>query len=188
MTWKNSFGVPACFWRNEKGQGIALDFLFAVLVFLLVLNASISLMDLSYESDLDKSLIVDLQAKAAQTIDALVRTEGSPSDWQNRGIGEASLIGLAKRDRALDEGKVNKFVEWANVYGSENYEKTRALLLIGYDYHFRIISSAGATRKEAPSQATQPSKWNGMTAVRAKRIVNFNGDEAIAEFTIYYPQ
>ena len=170
---------------SEKGQGIALDFLFAVLVFLLVLNASLALMDSSNNSAVDKSLIVDLQAKASQTIDMLVRTEGSPSDWQYKGIGEAIIIGLAKRDRALDPDKVNKFVEWASTYGSENYGKAKLLLLIGYDYHFRIISSAGLTLKEAPSQATQPSEWDGMTAVRAKRIVNFNGDEAIAELTLY---
>lgn len=175
---------------NEKGQGIAIDFLFAVLVFLLVLNASIALMDSSNSSAAGKSLIVDLQAKASQTIDMLVRTEGQPNDWQDRGIDEASIIGLAKRDRVLDKDKVNKFVEWGANYSdtSGDYNKARALLLIGYDFHFRIINSAGETLKEAPSQETPPSKWGDMTAVRVKRIVNLDGDEAIAELTIYYPQ
>ena len=175
---------------DEKGQGIALDFLFAVLVFLLVLNASLALMDSGNSSAADKSLIVDLQAKASQTIDMLVRTEGQPNDWQYKGIGEANIIGLAKRDRVLDKGKVNKFVEWGADYSdtSGDYNRARALLLIGYDFHFRVINSSGEILKEAPSQETQPPKWEDMTAVRVKRIVNLDGDEVIAELTIYYPQ
>ncbi len=166
---------------NKKGQGIAIDFLFAVMIFLLVLNASMALIDSSNATVADKNIIGELQSSASQAIDTLVRTAGMPKDWQNKSIDETSLIGLAKKDRVLDNGKVNTFVEWAEEYGTEDYNKVKTLLLSGYDFHFKIGSL------EAPS-INQPGFWENMTAVRIKRIVNFNGEEAIAEFTIYYPQ
>ena len=168
---------------NKKGQGIAIDFLFAILIFLLVLNASMALIDSTNATAADKNLLGELQASASQAIDRLVRTEGTPKDWQNKSIGETVLIGLAKRDRVLDGDKVKKFVEWAEDYSDTtgDYNRIKTQLLSGYDFHFKIGDF------EAPSE-NQPEIWNRMTAVRVKRIVNFNGEEAIAEFTIYYPQ
>ena len=170
---------------NKKGQGVAIDFLFAILIFLLVLNASMALIDSSNTTALDKNLIGELQASASQAIDMLVRTEGVPKDWQdNNSIDETVLIGLAKRDRVLDNDKVNTFIEWAKDYNGTtgDYNKVKLLLLSGYDFHFKIGNL------EAPLQESQPDIWNDMTAVKIKRIVNFNGEETIAEFTIYYPQ
>ena len=169
---------------NKKGQGIAIDFLFAVLVFLLVLNASMILIDSNNSTATDKNLIGELQSTASQAMDTLVRPEGLPTNWQNRSIDEASLIGLAKRDRVLDSDKINTFMTWAEDYSdvTGDYNKVKTLLLSGYDFHFKIGDL------EAPLEINQPGNWNDMTAVRIKRIVNFNGGEAIAEFTIYYPQ
>ena len=169
---------------NKKGQGIAIDFLFAILIFLLVLNASMALINSNNTTALDKNLMGELQASASQAIDMLVRTEGVPKDWQNKSIDEASLIGLAKRDRVLDSDKINTFMTWAEDYSDEtgDYNKVKTLLLSGYDFHFKIGDL------EAPLEINQPDIWNDMTAVRIKRIVNFNGGETIAEFTIYYPQ
>ena len=173
---------------GERGQGIAIDFLFAVLVFLLVLNACMALMGSSAESASDKILLNELNAKTSQTIDMLVRTEGNPNDWEQHGIDEARIIGLAKRDRALDKGKVDKFVEWAANYSDVigDYNKVKSLLLIGYDYYFRIVDSDGLLLKETgqPDQAARERMVN----VNVKRIVNFNGEEVIAELTIYFPQ
>jgi len=165
---------------NKKGQGIAIDFLFAVMIFLLVLNASLTLIDSNNSTAMDKNLIGELQATTSQSVDALVRTEGSPKDWQNRSIDEAVIIGLAKSDRVLDNDKVNTFITWSKTYSSSDYNMVKTLLLSGYDFHFKI---GGLEAPEA-----KPPIWNDMTAVRIKRIVNFNGEEAIAEFTIYYPQ
>ena len=177
---------------NKKGQGVAIDFLFAVMIFLLILNASMILINSNNEIAVDKNLIGGLQSSASQAIDTLVRTEGMPTDWQNKSMGEVTSIGLAKRDRVLDNDKVNTFVTWAKDYSDEtgDYNKVKILLLSGYDFHFKIVNSSGATLKEAPNQnkPINPGSWDNMTAVRIKRIVNFNGEEAIAEFTIYYPQ
>ncbi len=174
---------------NKKGQGIAIDFLFAIMIFLLVLNASMILIDSNNETAMDKNLIGELQSSASQAIDTLVRTEGTPKDWQNRSINEANIIGLAKRDRTLDNDKVETFVGWAINYSDTtgDYNRVKTLLLSGYDFHFKIVNLEGETRAETPTQ-NRPNQWNDMTTVRIKRVVNFNGEEAIAEFTMYYPQ
>jgi len=173
---------------GKKGQGIALDFLFAVLVFLLVLNTTMSLIDSSNESVSEKSLFNSLNAKAMQTIDRLVRTDGQPNNWELKGIDDATAIGLAKRDRALEDDKVAKFIEWTDDYSDPNgdYNKVKSLLLIGYDYYFKLSDSTGATLEETgrPGQAARDQ----MMAVNVKRIVNYQGEEAIAEFEIYYPR
>lgn len=171
---------------GKKGQGIAIDFLFAVLVFLLVLNASMTLIDNNNLSVFDKNILNDLHSQANQTVNMLVRTPGQPEDWHKKNIDDANVLGLAKRDLVLEFDKVEKFSEWAQDYGSADYNKCKSLLLIGYDYSLKINDSSGATLYQTPS--TYPGSWDGMVALNSKRIVNLDGDEAIVEFTIYYPR
>jgi len=170
---------------SKKGQGIAIDFLFAVLIFLAMLNASIMLIDSNNKTVSDKTVLNQLNANAEQTIDMLVRTDGMPNDWEMKGIDEITLVGLAKGDRVLEEEKVEKFVQLAATHSSIDYNKLKSRLLIGYDYYFKITDSGGSILKETgqPSQMLRDK----MTAASVKRIVNFNGDEVIAEFTVYYP-
>jgi len=171
----------------KKGQGIAIDFLFAALVFVLVLNTAITIVDSNYRSISNKDILNRLNAKTAHSLDVLVRTTGQPSDWEQKGVDDAEIIGLAKRDRTLDSEKLSKFLEWGSIYGSEDYNKTRVLLaLIGFDYHFKVSDSSG----NLLGQTAQPpdNRWDEMIAVNIKRIVNLNGDEAIARLTIYYPR
>ena len=171
---------------TKKGQGIAIDFLFAVLVFLLVLNASLTLIDKNNLGVMDKNILNDLHSRATQTLDMLIRTSGQPNDWYKKTIDEVTVIGLAKRDRALETVKVEKFVEWAQDYGSVDYNKSKTLLLIGYDYRLKISDSDDFTLYQIPK--ILPSSWDNMVAINIKRIVNLDGDEVIVEFTIYYPR
>ena len=171
---------------GKKGQGIAVDFLCAALIFLLVLNATINLINSSNRSLADKTLLNELNAKTGQTLDMLVRTEGIPGNWEEKTIDETAMVGLAKRDRVLDNEKASKLAEWASVYRSGDYNKVRALILTGYDYYFRITSANGTVLKETgkPSQEIEEK----MLAITARRAVNFEGEEAIAIFTSYYPK
>jgi len=175
---------------GEKGQGIALDLLFAILVFLLVLNASLSLIDSGNKSVSDKGILNQLNARALQTVDMLVRTDGEPNNWELESISNVEAIGLAKRDRALDIDKVERLADpstgWASVYGSDDYNRTKALLLIGYDYYFRISDSDDTTLYETGQP--EQSNWSQQMAVTARRIANLEGGEVIVELTIYYPR
>jgi len=190
ITGKQGFCVRPYFplRLNVIGQGIAVDFLFAVLVFLLVLNAALGIMDSGTRTVSDKALLGELEEKTTQTLDALVRTYGIPNDWETLDIADIEAIGLAKRDRALDIDKVSKFAEWGQAYASDDYNKLKSLLLIGYDYYFSISDSDGTVLYSAPDQGDIPTKWDAMTAVNVKRVVNLEGSEALAELTIYYPR
>lgn len=168
----------------RRGQGIAIDFLCAALVFLLLFNAAMNLIEGSNKSVLDKTLLNELNARAEQTLDMLVRTDGQPNNWQEKTIDEVTMLGLAKRDRVLDNEKVEKFTQWASVYRSEDYNKAKALLLIGYDYYFKISDSGGTVLEQTGQPDSEMQKR--MMAVTTKRIVNLDGGEAIAGLTIYY--
>ncbi len=174
---------------KSKGQGIALDFLFAVLVFLLVLNASMTIIDSGTKSVSEKNVLNNLNAKAGQTIDLLVRTDGKPNNWETLGLENVVAIGLAKRDRALDEDKVERFFELtgeASDYSSADYNAVKSLLLIGYDYYFELEDSEGNTLEKTDEPLDD--RWQNMLQVTVKRIVNYNGEEVIAKFSVYYPR
>lgn len=171
---------------GKKGQGVAIDFLFAILVFLLLMNALFSLIDNGNRTASDKSILNQLNSRTQQTIDMLVRNGGTPEHWELGNIDNAEVMGLAKRDRALDLDKIEKFVEWGGTYGDQDYEKTKALLLIGYDYYFRISDSDDTTIYSTGQPGD--NRWDNYMAVNVKRIVNLEGAEVIAELTIYYPR
>lgn len=174
--------------KKSRGQAIALDFFFALMVFVLVLSAMTAMIDSNAKSSLEKRRASELNSKAVQTIDMLVRTSGQPNNWEKKGTDEITAIGLAKRDLVIDDAKTSKFVEWAGAYESADYNRAKSLLLIGYDYYFCIKDSAGQVVRETGKPADISLTWGNMTAVNVKRIVNFNGDEGIAELTIYYPR
>jgi len=171
---------------GRKGQGIAIDFLFATLVFLLVLNTSMTLIANGNQTVSDKSLLNELQSKSAQTLDIIVRTDGEPNNWEEKSIGSVTTIGLAKRDRALESGKVQKFTEWATTYRSADYNAIKSLLLIGYDYYFEISDSEGIVIANT-GKPDVGVRSKGLE-VSAKRIVNYEGEEAIARLTFYFQQ
>lgn len=168
------------------GQGIALDFLFAILVFLLVLNTSIILIESSGRVASEESVLNEINSSVSQTADMLVRTKGQPDDWEELGIESVTRVGLARRDRVLDNAKLSRFLELGQFYGSSDYNKVKGLLLIGYDYYLRILDSGGSVLYQ--TGVPSDGRWDGMNAINAKRIVGLNEEEVLLEFTIYYPR
>ena len=177
---------------GKRGQAIALDLLFAVLIFLLLLNSGLLFLGSSNSTVEGKGLLDDLEARAIQSLDMLVRTAGKPDDWQLKSIGDVTFLGLAKRDRVLDEAKVERFRGWIQTYGSSDYNRVKSLLLIGYDYYFKMTDSSGSILQvkgnNIESGVPAGSSWDKMKAINLKRVVNFRGEAAIVEFAIYYPQ
>ena len=170
----------------EKGQGLAIDFLFAVLVFLLLLNASMLLIEGNSRLFSEESNLNALNSSATQAADMLVRTKGEPEDWHLQGIESVTRLGLAKRDRVLESKKLSKFLEWAQTYDSSDYNKAKELLLIGCDYYLKVSDSDGAVLHETglPSD----NRWNGMYAISVKRIVSLSEEEVAFDFAVYYPR
>jgi len=169
------------------GQGMAIDFLFAVLIFLLLLNAALSLWSSNSKSFEREALLSELSARASQTIDLLVRDSGTPNNWEARAIGDVQIIGLASTDRQLDSEKVGKFIVWGGNFWSEDYNKVRQKMLLASDFYFKLSNEQGTTiiAQTAPPPLELQEKW---WVINVKRIVNYGGEAAIAEFSLYHPK
>lgn len=174
---------------TAKGQGMAIDFLFAVLIFLLLLNAALSLWSSNSKSFEKEALLSDLGSRASQTIDLLVRDSGTPNDWETRTIDNTQIIGLASTDRVLDSEKVAKFTEWTkngDGFWGEDYNKVRQKMLLASDFYFRLSDADGIpiAQTAVPPLELQDKWW----VINVKRIVKYGGDAAIAEISLYHPK
>lgn len=168
---------------NERGQAIAIDLLFAIMIFLLLLNAGLSIWKSNASFLEGQGTFNELQLEAARTADQLVRTAGTPDNWEEKPIAEATAIGLAKRDLVLDDAKVNRFIQLAADFGSGDYNETRLRLLAGRDFYFKLGGDGAAI-----AETGKPPDLERLWAVDVKRIVKYGGEPAVAELTLYYPK
>lgn len=163
---------------------MAIDFLFAAMIFILILNAALAIW--SNEADFIQNELSqnELENKAGPAIDLLVRTSGTPNDWELRSIDDAEIVGLAKSDRNLDPEKVKTYCQWASVFWSDDYNKLKAKMLIDHDFHFKLSDETGAVIKEtgSPPETFLGSVWSA----NVKRIVKYGEDAAIAEFRLFH--
>lgn len=172
---------------NRKGQGLAIDCLFAALIFLLLLNSIIGLWQSNMAFLESENRASDLRQEAEQTLDLLVRHSGSPEDWEKKEWEEIEVIGLAKRDRVLDQEKVERFSTLAGSFWDSDYNSIRSSLMAGRDFHFTLRLKEGGPANA--STAEPPSDLQGnWWAASVKRVVKYGGDTAIANLTLYAPK
>lgn len=162
---------------NSKGQSVLFDFIFAVFLFFLTFGFIAGIWFSNQETVSREESLKEAQFLAFQTTEYLVREEGVPKNWEKGSIDDVERIGLASKDRILDEEKVDKFVEWTNDWNSSatNYNKLKDLLG-GYEYNFRI---SGAEDFNVGKQDVN------LSAVVIERIVYYKGVESILEFKVF---
>ncbi len=102
---------------NSRGQGIAVDLMIAVLIFLLLMAATLAIWSNTASVAGRQLSEREMQRMAENAMDALIRGSGSPADWEQVHCSEENInsIGLAKRDRVLDENKLNQFIWRAEI-------------------------------------------------------------------------
>lgn len=173
--------------RHAKGQGIAIDLMFAMLVFMLLLGAILGLWQSNAVFLEKQSSLSQLQSEAVQGVDMLVRHQGEPDDWETKqDLSNVTTIGLAKRDRVLDMDKVNRLVELAGDppgFWEADYNTARTKMLAGRDFYFKLTNVEGAVIAQTANGNPQ-----NMWAVNVKRVVTVGGDVAVAELTLYFPK
>jgi len=99
---------------GAKGQGIAVDLLSAVLIFLLVVG-SISWVWSNKAAESEKQLYEDeMQTMAENALDMLVGSSGSPSNWETRPLIDTNTIGLVRSSGVVSEEKLTTFVYLGN--------------------------------------------------------------------------
>jgi len=134
--------------QHKKGQTIIIDLFIAISIFVLLIGAT------------------DLQVKAFQVTDLLVKSTGNPGAWENN-ISSAAVIGLAESDRVLDRNKVEAF---ANISHNEG---VKLLNLGDYNYYFEIKDVNGGNLP------------NGDVKFNVERYVSYEGSDEIFKFTLW---
>ena len=159
--------------KSEKGQATMIDFMMALFIFIIVIGYLTTVWLINLSTIENNYVLDDMQRLAFQATDLLIRSEGLPSNWEVMDIDDVNRIGLAERDRVIDEQKLNSFKN----LGAE-YERVKQLLQIAnYDFHFELQGADDVN-------AGLPCMAAAQKAV-VKRAVNYKGSEAIVTFTLY---
>jgi len=93
---------------RKLGESIAIDLSAAVLIFLLIGGSITWVWSNKATGSEGKLLENETRLMADRTLETLISSKGQPEDWKE--TSSIDVIGLAKRDRILDEDKVNQFV------------------------------------------------------------------------------
>lgn len=157
---------------NEKGQAVATDLLLGTTVFFAVFailsgiwinNAGIAVSERSFQ---------ELEAKAVQTAEFLVKVQGIPYNWQSQAIEEVNAIGLARKERVLDEKKVEKLQEWS-VGG--NYSKLKEIMNVeGFEFYFKVSEFEGGFESS-----------DNYNSIAIERFIVMNGVVEKFEFRLF---
>lgn len=101
---------------GARGQSLAIDSMSAILVFLLV-TGSLTWLWTSKALEAENLLYEDeMEIMAERALDTLVRSPGLPENWESLKVDEVKMVGLAKRDRVLEEEKINKLMQMSQEY------------------------------------------------------------------------
>ena len=170
---------------HVKGQSISIDLLFAMMMFLLLFNAALSIWGNNALFLQRQTTLNQLQSETMQVADLLVRHSGNPENWEEISLSEVDEIGLARTDRILDDAKVARLVELADEVGDAEYDTVKIKMLAGRDFYFKLTNAAETvTFAETALHTDTDNFW----AVKMKRIVVYGGEIANAELTLYMPK
>src|SRR3989344_3394440 len=95
--------------KKKRGQAAITDLFIAIAVFIILITIttlSWQLYNIRLNSRLDFD---DIILKTFVVTDTLVKSPGSPGDWE-RDPTKAKIVGFARKDRVLDEAKVQAFL------------------------------------------------------------------------------
>ncbi|MDO8538145.1 MAG: hypothetical protein Q7S21_04625 [archaeon] len=161
----------------QKGQATLIDIIFASMIFLLLFGALVSFFSSNYLTTQKQQLQSDLESKAFETADQLIRFEGLPSNWEElSSIDDINIFGIASRDRVIDENKLARLSSLALT----DYNKLKQKLNIGqYDFILDL------TRADSILVSVGINPASNATTVVVRRVVYYRGEEANVSFTLY---
>jgi len=114
----------------SKGQILAGDFLLSMTIFLIVLGISMVMFNyvsIQVRNDQEENF---MHIVAITTADLLIKTEGSPPDWNENNV---KSLGLASND-FLNQSKVVKFVNMSYENGRNAMKINQYDVLITFNY------------------------------------------------------
>ena len=162
MTMKRAARDVKGGYSRTKAQAVMSDMFLATLVFVILLTA-LMFTKSNYEQRLEGNLRQEeLMAEAFQAAQILVSTPGIPENWET-GQANATLLGLADRDRVLSDAKVEAFF---NI----DYPVSKEILRLD-NFNLTLKQLDGTVRKTTAVIETDEVA----NAVRVERRVIYNG-------------
>lgn len=155
--------------KHHKGQIIAIDFMLTMAVTAIIIILLVSTF-IFYEKKIDESTSYNLMlTKAFQVSDILIKTQGSPTNWNASNV---DVIGLVSEDRMISSEKLNQFINMPE-------QDIKKRFTMNYNFYFNLKNTGG---NSLASVGTIPS---GTRTVVIKRYVLYENDKTIMEFAVW---
>jgi len=156
---------PSC-----KAQIAVTDFFIALFILGILLSFIILAWNTQERRFNEKLEYENMIVTAFQVTDVLVKTEGYPIGWN---ISNVRVIGLAGIDRIISGDKLALF-------DNITYDSLRSKLGL-LPYHFELVME----RLDGTPVYYKGSAFTGDKSVNIKRIVLFDGQEAVVRFNLW---
>ncbi|HLC92760.1 MAG TPA: hypothetical protein VJH23_03560 [archaeon] len=157
----------------SKGQALIVDFSIALMLFIIMWIFISTEFNSQFSDSLKASEIDSMHLKADYALETLVKTQGSPSNWEALGAADVNSIGLAYADRDISEQKLTSFVNF-----SGSYDELKEKIGVGEtDFYFTFEGNVNASAGLPPG--------GDADRVIAQRIVTYNGGIAIVTLMLY---
>ncbi len=170
---------------RSEGQSMMFDLLIAVFVFFLVLGVLASLWLQNWDNVQRDEQTTQQRFRGQQALDSLLRFQGVPSNWNIpcdlQSLSSTQVVGLAYRDRVLDENKLLCFFVLASDWNTTqtNYSALKdKLQLNDYEFGLRVFQNGSDQNSGHMSLA------NSETIV-IQRIANHKGSDASVELRLF---
>jgi hypothetical protein len=159
---------------SRQGQAWSFDFLASVTIFFMVLIVLFFAWEYSAVQNTDQIIFNDMESRALNTVDTIIRTGGFPEHWNETTV---EVLGLASEENILNETKIVMLVNM-------DYDDVRRIMgLHPYQFYFQVLN---LNNTQAESGGTplftglDPTVYTNSTAVvPVERYVLF--DHAVAK-------
>ena len=166
---------------DSRGQLFSLDLLFALIPLILVLGIVASDMnDIMYLVG-DSVYRSSTERAAADTVDALLKTSGTPYNWESNPTG-LKTVGLASYDPVTND-PIDDVISSAKVGALKGHDEyingSNGLMGPGYGFNITITYLNGT--KKGTSIYPAGTHPNGTNVVKVERVVLYGEMDKVAE-------
>lgn len=150
---------------DRRGQGIPLDFVAGLFIFMVLLAYFIILWDMFATRYVEFGQDLSLESDAISLANRLAVSQGSPYNWSAE-PSAASSVGLASRPNVIDPGKVAALQ-------SLSYAEAKDALSVDFDFLLKLESLNGTRLETIGNESGMGGK-----AVEVSRAVVYRGNAA----------
>lgn len=162
-----------------KAQVWSFDFMASVVVFFLVISTLFFVWQYATIQNEDQVMFNDMESSALTITDAIIRSKGSPEDWDDSSV---RTIGLASEENVLNETKILTFIQM-------DYNRIRSMLGIReYDFYFQVLHLNGTQARSGGMDLVtgiDPALHESVVVVPVERYILFDHRVARLRFMLW---